>query len=141
MKKRIALLALLLLFCAGLAGCEKNSQPGQDGSSDVLLPPPQEEQQTPEPDTPPEEEDKEEEEPQPVYPQIKLLVQEYGGENGMDTVVEIPVFSVGGKQEELDAFNRQMQDMANEYAQFKESESYAGGAWADIKAYPRTGER
>lgn len=141
MKKRIALLALLLLFCAGLAGCEKNSQPGQDGSSDVLLPPPQEEQQDPEPGTPPEEDDEEEEEPQPVYPQIKLLVQEYGEKNGADTVVEIPVFSVGGKQEELDAFNRQMQDMANEYAQFKESESYAGGAWADIKAYPRTGER
>ena len=139
MKKKIAVLALLLLFCAGLAGCEKNAQPPkQEDSSDVLLPPPpEEESQDPEPPAP---QDEEEEEPQPVYPQIKLLVQEYGGENG-DTVVEIPVFSVGGKQEELDAFNRQMQDMANEYAAFQQSESHAGGAWADIKAYPRTGER
>lgn len=137
MRKRIALLALLLLLCAGLAGCEKNTQPPEgDSSSDVLLPPPKEEPQEPEPPAPPDEEE-EEEEPQPVYPQIKLLTQEYDG----DTVVEIPVFSIGGKQEELEAFNRQMQDMANEYAAFKQSESHAGGAWADIKTYPRTGDR
>ena len=53
MKKKIAVLALLLLFCAGLAGCEKNAQPPkQEDSSDVLLPPPPEESQDPEPPAP-----------------------------------------------------------------------------------------
>ena len=136
MKRMWALILSGILLLGCLCGCREESTQPQEGET-VEQPSKEASEQA---GTQQEPEEEEEEEPQQLVPQIKMLVQEYGGgEDRYDGIVEIPVFSIGGSQADLEDFNRVMQEMADEYAQFKESTDFQQGyRWAEIKSYPRT---